>query len=157
MSVSLPWVVPKPYRHRQELHLHLELCQMAVVELFFLVSTTVGNSSNRTLHSICRSLSIASSLMLDGRFSTLLKYSANLSNIASLSVRSILPSALQCGGSRAVWVINRFQSIMKFLPVLSVRKRLHFFCFLPHPGILHVPKLGLDCLTNVAIGCFLGY
>ena len=32
---------------------------------------TVGNSSNRTLHSICGSLSIASSLMLDDRFSTL--------------------------------------------------------------------------------------
>ena len=49
-----------------------------VVELFFLVSMTVGNSSNRTLHSICGSLSIASSLMLDGRFNTLLKCSAHL-------------------------------------------------------------------------------
>ena len=37
----------------------------------FLVSMTVGNLSNRTLHSICGSLSIISSLMLEGRFSTL--------------------------------------------------------------------------------------
>ena len=32
LSVSLLWVVPKPYRHRQELHLHLELNQIIVVE-----------------------------------------------------------------------------------------------------------------------------
>ena len=51
-----------------------------------LVSMTVGNSSNRTLHTICESLAIPSSLMLDGRLSTLVNYSALLSKIASLSV-----------------------------------------------------------------------
>ena len=60
----------------------------------FLVSMTVGNSSNGTLHSICGSLLIASSLMLDGRFSTLLNCSAHLFKITSLSVRRVLPSAL---------------------------------------------------------------
>ena len=60
-----------------------------------LVSMTVGNSSNRTLHSICGSLSIASSLMLDGRFSTLLKCSAHLFKLASLSVRRVFISALR--------------------------------------------------------------
>ena len=55
---------------------------------------TVGNSSNRTLHSMCGGLSIASSLMLDSRFSTFLKCSAHLFKIASLSVRRVFPSAL---------------------------------------------------------------
>ena len=59
---------------------------MTVVELLFLVSMMVGNSSNKTLHSFCGSLPTASSLMLDGRLSTLLKYSAHLSKMASLSV-----------------------------------------------------------------------
>ena len=45
LSVSLPWVVPQLYRPRQELYLHLELCQMTVVELSFFVSTTIGNFS----------------------------------------------------------------------------------------------------------------
>ena len=56
----------------------------------FLVSTTVGNSSNRTFHSICGSLSIASSLMLDG----VTKYSAYLSKTVSLSEKRVLPSTL---------------------------------------------------------------
>ena len=34
-------------------------------------------------------------------------------------------------------------------------KHLNFVCFLPQPGIVHVNKHGLDCLTNVAVGCFL--
>ena len=62
----------------------------------------------------------------------------------------------QCSVSITLWVINGFQCIMKFLHVLSVRKRLNFVCFLPHPGFLHV-QLGLDCLTVVAVGCFLRY
>ena len=63
----------------------------------FFVSVTVGNSSSRTLHSICGSLLIALSLTGDGRLSTLLKCSAHLFKIASLSVRSVLPSALSSG------------------------------------------------------------
>ena len=65
---------------------------MTVVEL--IVAMTVGNSSNRTLHYICGSPSIASSLVLDGRFSTLLKCSAHFFKKASLSMRRVLPSAL---------------------------------------------------------------
>ena len=113
-SVSLSAMgSPRPYKSQQELHLQLELCQMTVVEL--LVFMKVGNSCN-----ICGCLSIASSLMLDGRFSTLLKCSAHLFKIASISVRRVLP----CGGSRTLWAINGFQCIMKFLHVLSVRERL---------------------------------
>ena len=54
----------------------------------------VGNPSSRALHSICGSLLIASSLKVDGRLSTLLKCSAHLTEMASLSVRSMFPSAL---------------------------------------------------------------
>ena len=50
--------------------------------------------SSRTLHSICGSLLIALSLTDDGRLSTL---SAHIFKIASLSVRSVLPSALSSG------------------------------------------------------------
>ena len=57
---------------------------------------TVANSS-RTLHSICGSLLIALSFTDDGRLSTLLKCSAYLSKIVSLSVRSVLPFALSSG------------------------------------------------------------
>ena len=90
---------------------------MTVVEL------TVGNSSNRTLHYICGSLAFASSLMLDSRFSTLLKCSAHLFKIASLFCeKSASICTEQCGGSSG-----------------------------------SVPKLGLDCHKNVAVGCFLGY
>ena len=69
---------------------------MTVVELlfFFFVSMMVGNSSNRTLHSICGSLSIASSLMLDGRMSTLLKCSAHLPKMDSLSAMWWLQNSL---------------------------------------------------------------
>ena len=58
---------------------------------------TVDNSSNRPLHCICGSLLIALLLIFDGGFSTLLKCSAQLSKMASLSVRSVLPSALRIG------------------------------------------------------------
>ena len=63
----------------------------------FLVSVTVGKSPSRTLHSIGGSLLIALSLTVDGRLRTLLKCSAHLSKITSLSVRSVLPSALSSG------------------------------------------------------------
>ena len=46
---------------------------------------------------LCVSLLIALSLTDDGRLSTLLKCSAHLSEIASLSVRSVLQSALSSG------------------------------------------------------------
>ena len=58
---------------------------------------TVGNTSSRRLHSICGSLLIALSLADDEQLSTLLNCSAHLSKIASLSVRSVLPSALSSG------------------------------------------------------------
>ena len=93
----------------------------------FLVSVTVGNSSSRTLPSICGSLLIAFSLTDDGRLSTLLKYSAHLFKIASLSVKSVLPSALNC-----------FQCTMELLHILPVCKRLVCFCFLDQLEVLHV-------------------
>ena len=46
----------------------------------------------QNIHSICASLLIALLLTDDGRLSTLLKCSAYLFKIASLSVRSVLPS-----------------------------------------------------------------
>ena len=58
----------------------------------------------------------------------------------------------QCGGCWALWAINRFQCIVKVLHVISVCKRLDFFCFLAQPGVLPFPKPVLDCLTNVAVG-----
>ena len=67
---------------------------MTVVELLFLVSMTVGKSSNRILHSICGSLSIESSLMVEGQLSTHLKCSAYLSKTTSLSVKRVILSAL---------------------------------------------------------------
>ena len=50
---------------------------------------------NITLHSICGSLLVALSLTDDVRLSTLLKFSTHIFKIASLAVRSVLPSALQ--------------------------------------------------------------
>ena len=58
---------------------------------------TAGKSSSRTLNFICGSLLIALSLTDGGRLSTLLKCSAHLFKIASLSVRSVLPFALSSG------------------------------------------------------------
>ena len=60
------------------------------------LSVTVGKSSSRILHSICGSLSIALSLTVDGRLSTLLKC-VHLYKIEYLSMRSVLPSALSSG------------------------------------------------------------
>ena len=95
--------------------------------------------------------------MLDGLFSTLLKCFAHLFKIASLPVRRVLLSASSnVVAPEPFGSLNGFQCILKVLHDLSVRKRLNFFCFLPQPGNLHVPKPGLDCLTNIAAGYFLG-
>ena len=64
------------------------LYRKTIVELLF-----VGKS-RKTLQSICGRLSIASLLILDGHLSTLFKRSANISKIASSSVKRVLPSAL---------------------------------------------------------------
>ena len=48
-------------------------------------------------HSACGNLLIAFSLIVDGLLSTLLKCSAHLSKTTTLSVRSLLPSALRRG------------------------------------------------------------
>ena len=89
----------------------------------------------------------------DGRLSTLLKCSAHLFKIASLSVRIVLPYALSKGvWHQNFWAINCFQCIMELLHILSVYKRLNFFCFLAQPGVLHVTEPALDCLTNIVVG-----
>ena len=75
----------------------------------------------------------------------LLKCSAHLSKIESLSVRIVLQSALTCG----VVTVNCFELIMKLLYVLFIYKRLDFFCFLAQPGVLHVREPVIYCLTNV--------
>ena len=109
---------------------------MAVVELLFLVSMTVGNSSHRTLHSICGSVSIAASLMLHGRLSTLLP------RFASLSIRRLLPSAL------SNVVTPEFSARISNVFFLSQESCMSVFLGLVYSNI---------CLTNVAVGCFLGY
>ena len=58
---------------------------------------TVGNSSVRTLYSNCSSMLIELSLIVFERLNMLLKCFAHLSKITSLSVRSVLPSALSSG------------------------------------------------------------
>ena len=98
----------------------------------------IGSSSNRTFHAICGSLSIAYSLMFNVRFGTLLKCSVHLSKIASLSVRRVRPSA-----PSNVVAPDLFGFSSPFCP-----QKTEF---------LYVFKLGLDCLINVAVGCFLGY
>ena len=115
---------------------------------------TVGNSSSKTWHSICGSRWIALLLTADGLLSTLLECSAHLSKIASLSVRSVLPSVLSSGVAPELWAINYFQCIMELLHVLSVCKRLDFFCFLAEPGVLFVPEPALDRLSNIAVGSY---
>ena len=108
---------------------------------------TFEKSSSRTLHTICGSQLIALSLIVDGRVSMLLMFSAQPSKIISLSDRR------QWGGSRTLWAINRFQCIMERHHVLSVCKRLDCFCSLAQPVVLHVPKPVLDCLTNIDVPC----
>ena len=46
---------------------------------------------------------------------------------------------------------------MELLYVISVCKGLDFFRFLTQPRILSVPESVLGCLTNVVVGCLLGY
>ena len=60
--------------------------------IVFFVSVAVGISSSRTSLSFCGSLLISSSLTAVGRLRKLLIRSVNLSKIASLSVKSVLPS-----------------------------------------------------------------
>ena len=74
----------------------------------------VANSSSRTLHSICDSLLIALSLTDDGRLSTLLKCSAHLFKIASLSVRSVLPVTVLSSDNQAD-VIKAFNLTSRYL------------------------------------------
>ena len=61
--------------------------------------------------------SIPSSLILDGRLSTLLKCSVHLYKIASLSVRSVLPSAISNahGDSRTLVLSVSWNFFMSFL------------------------------------------
>ena len=66
---------------------------MTGVLLLTLYQRRLGTHQASGLHSICGSLSIASSLIDDGRLRTLSKCSANLFKIVSLSVRRPVPSA----------------------------------------------------------------
>ena len=100
MSVSLSLGVHQLYRFRQILHRRLELCQKTDLESLFCFHD--GWKTLKQNISICGSLLIASSLTDDGRLSTLLKCSAHLSKIASLSVRSVLPSALSSGVAQEI-------------------------------------------------------
>ena len=117
---------------------------------------TVENSSSRTLHSICGSLLIALSLTDDGRLSTPLKCSAHLFNIASLSVRSVLPSALSSGVAPELfgpYIV--FSASWNFVISFRSAKRLNFFCFLVQPGVVHVTEPVVDSLTNIVVGSLL--
>ena len=96
-------------------------------------------SSSRALHPIFDSLLITLSLIVNGRLSTLLYCSAHL--IASLSVRSVLPSVLSSGVVPELFDHKQFSC-----------KRLIFIYVLAQPGVLHVPEPVLDCLTNIAVG-----
>ena len=69
----------------------------------FTVSGMDGNSSSNGLHATCCSLLIASSLIDDGQLRTSSKCSAHLFNIASLSVRRLVLSALRSGLVPAIW------------------------------------------------------
>ena len=69
----------------------------------FTVSEAVGNSISSGLHSTCDSLLIASPLIEDGRLRTPSTYSAHFFNIASLSVRRLVPSALRSGVVHELW------------------------------------------------------
>ena len=42
---------------------------------------------------------------------------------------------------------------------MTAKKNLtdDFFCILSQPKVLNVLELCLDCLTNLAVGCLLGY
>ena len=74
--------------------------------------------------------------MLDVRLSTLLKFSAHL---FSLSVRRVLPNVV----APELISVHHEISPCPFCP-----QKTEFLL----SGILHAPKLGLDCLTNVAVG-----
>ena len=98
---------------------------------------TVGNSTGKTLYSICGSLLVELPEIANGRFNTLLKCFANLTNISSLSVRSVLPSALSIWmlSETALETIYSFQCIVALLRVYDVCKRLDFFCILDQPRV----------------------
>ena len=101
----------------------------------FLVSVKVEISSSRAMHSISGSLLIVLSLIAAGRLSTLLQCSVHLSNLIQiLFVRSVLPYALSGRVVPELWAINRFQCIVGIIRVVSICKRLGFFCFLAQPG-----------------------
>ena len=76
---------------------------------------TVGKPSSRTLHSICGSQLISLSLIDDMQMGTLLKCSALLSKIASLSVRSVLQSVLSSGVAPEVFGLKPFKCIKELM------------------------------------------
>ena len=64
----------------------------------FWVSGRVGGSSSASFVGTWGMWLMASSLMAEGRFNTLLKCSAHLSPVFVLSVIIVFPSALRIGG-----------------------------------------------------------
>ena len=99
-------------------------------------------------HSNCGILLIALPLTDDGRLRTLLKCSAHLSNIASLSVRSVLLSALSSGVAQELLGIKLFSMYIGTFSYPSSRKRPNFFCFLFRPG-----SLSVRCAAGTDDGC----
>ena len=74
----------------------------------FLVSMTVGNSSNRTLHIICGSLSLASWSIQH----TIKVFGLPFQDSLFICEKSASICTEQCGDPRAFWTINDFQCIM---------------------------------------------
>ena len=103
---------------------------MTVIELFFLVSVTVGDS-----YSMVQPIFGSLSLILDLRFSTMFKCSAYLSKIASLSGRRVLGNGV---APELFEGVNIGFLSTRFPYALSVYERLIFFCFLSQPGVLQV-------------------
>ena len=105
------------------------------------------------MHAVCDSMLIALAFIADGRLSTLLKCFSHLSNIASLSVRGVLPAGwLQNSSGHKPFSVHHGTSSCPF-----GLQKTGFFLLLAHPGVLYVPEPVLDSLTTIAVGGLIGY
>ena len=71
----------------------------------FVVSVTVGNPSNSTLHSTYGNLLITLALIVDGRLSTLSKCLTHRFKIAYLCQKCASICTKKWGGSRSLWTL----------------------------------------------------
>ena len=97
---------------------------MTGIVLLSLFQRRLGTASSSGLHSTCGNLSIASSLIDDGRLMIPSKCSAHLFKTASLSVRRLVPSALKSGVVSELWGPYTVQCIKELLHIISVCKGL---------------------------------